>query len=215
MKGIFKLRPSLPRYMVTYDVNIVLNYLKSFPPIPAIQLKELTFKVTTLLCLLSGQRCQTIHALKLDFMHKEKDRIVFYIPTILKTTTPTFHTAPLEFLAYEEDHSVCIVRHLNYYISLTEPLREANTLLISYAKPHKAVSSSTVGRYVKTVLKDSGIDTTIFSAHSTRSATTSKTNLKGLSLKDIEKAAGWKNCKTFALFYKKPIVNNFGDTLLS
>ena len=28
MKGVFILRPALPRYNVTWDVNIVLNYLK-------------------------------------------------------------------------------------------------------------------------------------------------------------------------------------------
>jgi len=27
MKGVFKLRPSLPKYTVTYDVTILLNYM--------------------------------------------------------------------------------------------------------------------------------------------------------------------------------------------
>ena len=30
MKGVFNIRPALPRYEVTWDVSVVLNILKSF-----------------------------------------------------------------------------------------------------------------------------------------------------------------------------------------
>lgn len=40
-------------------------------------------------------------------------------------------------------------------------------------KPHKLVSSSTVGRWIKDQLKEAGVDTTIFSAHLTRGAVAS------------------------------------------
>ena len=213
LKGMFKIRPSLPRYTVTYDVNIVFNYLRTLPPIPLISLKELTMKVSTLLCLLSGHRAQSIHCLHIDFMYRDAEKIAFYIPKILKNTTPTFHPDPLEFLVLKEDPEICVVTHLNHYISLTENLRKDQTLLVSH-KTFTSVTSSTIGKWVKEVLKLAGVDTTTFSAHSTRSASASKSALHGLSLADIEKAGGWRNCRTIAKFYNKVVKDNFGEFVL-
>ena len=41
MKGIFKLRPAIPRYIEPYDVNQVLNYLKTLGIIKTYQLRIL------------------------------------------------------------------------------------------------------------------------------------------------------------------------------
>ena len=40
-------------------------------------------------------------------------------------------------------------------------------------------------------------------------------NNMGLSVKDLVKAAGWKNGSVFQKFYKFHIMKNFGDTVLS
>ena len=49
-------------------------------------------------------------------------------------------------------------------------------------KPHKPVSSSTLGRWIKTVMTDSGIDTSLFKPHSVRGASTSALYQRGASL---------------------------------
>ena len=70
MKGIFRLRPSLPRYTVTYDVQVVLDYLDNLGENSVLTLKQLTERVATLLCLLSGQRDQTFtHRCQGDKIH--------------------------------------------------------------------------------------------------------------------------------------------------
>ena len=48
LKGMFRERPALPRYTVTYDANIVLKFLRSIP-LENITIKQLTQKVVTLL----------------------------------------------------------------------------------------------------------------------------------------------------------------------
>ena len=58
---------------------------------------------------------------------------------------------------------------------------------------------------VKTVLKRSGIDTSEFSCHSTRAASTSCAKAAGLNLQHIMQSAGWSNTSTFAKFYDKHI----------
>ena len=62
LKGIFQLRPSVPRYNCVWDVKIVLNFLETLSPLHDINLKDLTIKLTMLMVLLSAQRVQTIVA---------------------------------------------------------------------------------------------------------------------------------------------------------
>ena len=87
---------------------------------------------------------------------------------------------------------------------------------ISYAPPHKPVSSRTLVRWVSDILHKACIHTKTFKTHSLLSASTSNTLSVGLSLTEIAKAAGWTNVKTFGKFYNKPVIdNNFRNFLLT
>lgn len=55
LKGVYEARSSNPRYAVTWDVNKVLNYLKSISTTEC-SLKDLTLKLVTLMSLVSAQR---------------------------------------------------------------------------------------------------------------------------------------------------------------
>ena len=215
MSGIFKLRPSLPKYTETYDVKVVLDYLTTIQTSILTPLKELSMKLVTLLCLLSGQRNQTLAALDMDFMNITDSYCHFYIPTILKTTKPGRHLKPLELNSYTADTSLCPVALIKTYIAATASLRkDESKFFISYKPPHKSVNSCTLARWCKNTLNLAGINCEIFSAHSTRSAATSSAHSKGLNLQEINKAAGWSNARTFANYYQKRIALNFGDTVL-
>ena len=61
---------------------------------------------------------------------------------------------------------------------------------ISFKPSHKAVTSTTISRWVLNVLKEAGVNVSVFSAHPTRSAASSKASGKGLNLTEISKAAG-------------------------
>ncbi|KAI8426072.1 hypothetical protein MSG28_005035 [Choristoneura fumiferana] len=60
-------------------------------------------------------------------------------------------------------------------------------------RPYKPASSQTLSRWIKQVLIDSGVDVTVYGAHSTRHAATSAANAAGISLDTIRKAAGWSS----------------------
>ena len=215
LKGVFELKPSLPRYRRIWDVSVVLQHLKNLEPVNALDLKVLTLKFTMLLCLLTGQRCQTLSKLDITLMQKLPGKYVFTIGEKLKTTRPGKHLEPIELTAFEPDINLCVVTHLNQYLVKTQNLRGSTSqLLISYVKPHKAVSNTTIGKWCKSVLKDAGIDVTEFTSHSGRSAATSYASHTSLTLQDILKAGGWSNAQTFAKHYHKPIVWNFGTSLL-
>jgi hypothetical protein len=114
---------------------------------------------------------------------------------------------------------ICPVTVLKEYVARTLPLRKNNfQLLLSYQKPHKPVSSETIGKCIKKTLTKAGIDIKVFGAHSTRSASTSAAKVGHMPISTVMDAAGWSNTKTFSKFYGKPIESdqkeNFGHSLL-
>ena len=165
LKGVFELRPALPRYKEIWDVSPVLNMLESWKLGSTLTLKDLTLKVTMLLALLSGQRLQTLKAFSVKSMTLTDTKCVFQINVPLKTTRPGRHMSTLEFCEYTPSDDLCIVKHLKFYVNSTSTLRrDCDQLLITYNKPHRAASSETIGRWLKTVMTKSGIDTQQFGA---------------------------------------------------
>ncbi|EZA57491.1 hypothetical protein X777_02393 [Ooceraea biroi] len=81
------------------------------------------------------------------------------------------------------------------------------SFFVSYRKPHNSVSSQTLGRWVKEILEAAGINVSIFSAHSTRHASTSYAARKGINIDEICRTAGWsKTSQVFARFYNRPVI---------
>ena len=88
---------------------------------------------------------------------------------------------------------------------MTKSIRKSNKLLLSFVKPYKPISTSALSKWCVSTLQQAGVDITVFRSHSTRSASTSHSQRKGLFIKQINKAAGWSFVQTFAGFYRKPI----------
>ena len=124
MKGIFELKPSLPKYNEIWDVRVVLDYSKTFGASSALSLKELTLKLTMLLCLTTGQRGQTIHNFDNNYIQNLSDRYRISVHEKLKQTKPGRDLKPIELLAFPEDKELCVVQHLREYIHRTDPLRK-------------------------------------------------------------------------------------------
>jgi hypothetical protein len=59
MRGVFQLRPALPRYTETWNVSVI-KYLSNMEPTAELKMENLTTKLTMLLALLSGHRTQTL-----------------------------------------------------------------------------------------------------------------------------------------------------------
>ena len=106
------------------------------------------------------------------------------------------------------EQELCPYRTLECYLERTLPVRavEHTALLLSYVKPFAPVGSSTVGRWIKNLLEQSGVDTSVFKAHSTRAASASKAN-QTVRIHAVLKHIGWSTESTFRKFYQKPIVD--------
>ena len=119
--------------------------------------------------------------------------------------------------AFDNNKKVCPVFLIKYYIRRTKSLRDNTQLFISPHRPHHPVAKSTLSRWVKLTLAKAGINTDIYTAHSTRSASTSAAAAASVDISKIMKAASWTNASTFKRFYRKDIVDpsgSFGNTIL-
>ena len=217
MKGFFEIRPVLPKNLVMWDTNIVLNWVKKMSPIKYLSLKNLTRKLVILIALLTGQRAQTMHTILLNNMTKSGKGCSIRIGDVLKQSRPGKHQFELFLGAYPPDRRLCVITVLNEYEKRTSLVRnDCQNLLISYVKPYKPVTVLTVSRWIKSVLKEAGVDMTIFTPHSTRAASTSVVAHNSVPIGTILKTAGWVQESTFSKFYKKPIVKReqFTESIL-
>lgn len=204
MMGVFAARPSLPRYSSVWDTNLVFSYLEKLQKTTLLQL---SCKMCILFLLLTAQRCQTLHLIKLDDIVFCEDKIVIHLNHLLKQSKPGHHLEAITLHKYVKNPKLCIFDTMKEYIKRTKYLRGTeDKLLISTQKPHKAVSQQTVSRWVKHIMLKAGINQR-FGVHSTRAASTSTARLAGVPLNTIIRTAGWKNAGTFAKFYNKRIEN--------
>ena len=63
MKGLFNSIPAVPRYVQSWDVSYVVEYLKTLFPLESLDLKTLTLKLVALVSLSLAPRAQTLVAL--------------------------------------------------------------------------------------------------------------------------------------------------------
>lgn len=201
MRGIFNKKPPKPKYRFIWDVDLVLGYLETL--VINDNLGKLTHKLVMLLALTSASRASEIWQLDLDYMIRMDSFYSFTLPRPTKVQKQGDSHTELKFYKFDDNKSLCVFRTLDAYIEETKSVRgEETNLLIATIQPHHKVVTSTVSRWLKEVIRDSGIEIKHFQGHSTRSASTSKALLNGASVEDIMQAAHWSNKSTFQKFLK-------------
>ena len=148
LKGVFEAKPSLPRYGKMWDLNVLLSHLRQLPDYESISLRQLSGKLASLLAVLTGQRCQTIHALAVGNtdMHLEGEKCTFFVRELLKHSRPGTHLKPISLKGFPEDRKLCLLTCLKAYLVATANLRSQ--------KPHRPVSKDTVSRWIRGMLTD-------------------------------------------------------------
>ena len=193
----------------------MLDYFRQWKDNKELSLKELSLKTTTLVALVTAQRVQSLHKLDLDCMTQENDRITFEFD-LLKQSRPSVKSPIMELCAYPENPKICVVKTLSHYLERTQSFREQETkLFLTYQIPHHAVSATTISRWIKSMLKRAGVDTSKFGAHSTRAAFSSAAKQAGGRIMDILSTGGWSTERTFASHYSVTIQkrNNIADAI--
>ena len=143
LKGIYNLRPPLPRYSSTWDVSVLTQYLGTLFPLNSLSLKQLTLKTVSLCALCSAGRSQTLGALSISNLVQLKESIQFIVTERLKTSRPGKPSDIVIFPSVPSKPHVCPMSTVSAYITRTCNLRNPTDfrLFISFVKPHGAVFS--------------------------------------------------------------------------
>lgn len=217
-RGIYGLRPNLPKYEITWDPSIVLKFLAKQIN-SQLNLRGLTQKTLVLLLLATGQRIQSIASIECQNITETADGINIKIPKRLKTSGRNKYQPNISLPFFNNNKQLCVAGAVKLYLEKTSNFRNAltNNLFMTHKKPFRNASSQTLSRWVKNILDKSGIDSKIFTAYSTRHAATSAAARKGVSIDVIRQSAGWsEKSGTFAKFYLRPIhTNNFSQAVLN
>ncbi|KAM4690570.1 uncharacterized protein WCC33_017974 [Rhinophrynus dorsalis] len=202
MRGIRFSRPPRSRYQSVWNVNAVLGLLEGWPSNEFLSLKQLSAKLTMLLCLVSFKRVSDVRALDLHSRSFTPEGVQFRISRRTKTAIRV-----VSYPSFPAQPQLCVVRCLREYELRTAVLRQAAfpQLLVSFRKPFLPVSAATLSRWVRWVMQLAGIDISLFGAHSARGAMASMALHAGGRLEDILRAADWSRESTFRDFYCKPI----------
>lgn len=208
-KGVYRTKPSYPKYSETWDPNIVLDHLSNLYPNTELALELITKKLVTLLALSTAQRVQTLSLIRVCNVKINNTNVEIIVDDLIKTSAPGRRPPRLIIPFFPNKIEICPAKTLLSYLDMTKLYRDepsTERLLLTYKKPIHNATSSTLSRWIKNTLYNSGIDTSLFSAHSVRHASTSAANRKGLSIELIKKTAGWTgNSLVFARFYNRPL----------
>ena len=90
MKGIFHVRPVIPKTIFTWDVKVVLRFLETLDN-ERLTLRLLAVKLSILIVLTTGQRCQTLKLMNLQNIEINNNYVKIRIGDLLKQSKPNKH----------------------------------------------------------------------------------------------------------------------------
>jgi len=219
-KGVYNSRPPQPRYTHTWDVSAVLNHIAHLGNNRDLSLKQLSFKLLMLMSLTSASRVSELQALDLRFRRYTTDGVVFKLASLTKKRQAGASLKERYFASFVDNDKLCVVQCLKQYEAVTNQFRtivpeKAAPLFLSHIKPHKPVTTQCLAHWIKDLLKEAGVNTDVFKAHSVRGATTSAALDKGVLISDILSTADWSRESTFRNFYYRPsTANTFAQRVL-
>lgn len=210
MKGVFNMRPPIPRYQEVWDTDLVLEMFKKreWNPVSKISIKMLSQKVTMLVLLCSGERPQILRAMNVVNMEITGDSFCFDIKNDqIKQGRIGYKPKRLVLKAFPKDERICVYKSLRTYLKRTLNRRgKVKSMFLTLNKPYKEASRDTLSRWSKETLSLAGVDTNKFKAGSTRAASVSQASKAGGTLGEILNAGGWSQETTFTRWYKRPIL---------
>ena len=211
LKAMYNLRTPKTKYSAIWSAHIVLRNIKELGPSQSLTLKQLTLKSILLLALASFARVSELSTIDFHSLNFAEDRLSFALMRPRKSQR--FGPLASFFInCLPDDQLLCPVRCVREYVKRMEHVRRVGPtgLFIAHKPPHQSVGKSTIARWVKEALTTAGVDTSIYSAHSTRGAAASQAHVDGEPCDRILATASCARASTFHRFYNKQIETGDG-----
>ena len=126
--------------------------------------------------------------LDIQWMSYQADGVIFQPAHLAKQSRSSKHLADFFFPRFKDDPVICPVITLRTYEKRTKEFRDLQspspktTLFLSWIGKHNLVTSSTIARWLNSIMSEAGIDVGIFKSHSVRGATCTKAAGVGVTL---------------------------------
>ena len=151
-KYFWKQRPALPRYLVSWDVGKLLALLKSWHPLQALTLEQLTLKTVALIALTSSDRAQTLESIDIEHSHDSEEAIMFPIYSLLKVSKTNRPVRVVKCIKWEDPRlnvADYVVGYLNKILkfrlqAVKKGLPKPNEKLYTYLQIPVVVPKSSV-----------------------------------------------------------------------
>ena len=178
-------------------------------------------KLVTLFALTCPEMISALVSLDLRHCSVRSEGVSFKL-TVPRKTGSLDKPAEAFFARFDQDRKLCPVECFRYYLKLSRNVRPVipsslpNKLFISFIRPHKPVTSTTLGRWLRIFMSAAGIDSHVFKAHSVRGVSTTAASTVFVPLSTIMSMADWSSASTFRTFYYKQFFNSdFATGVLS
>lgn len=205
MRGVYNRKLPAPKYSRFREVDSVIEFLISLCPNSDLTFKNLLMKLAMLLALSS--LCRVLELASID-----RDSVIFLnnqARFALQKPRKSQRNSSLQVITIDKlmpTSLACPVETLRDFVSVADQRRKKDgprSLFIGLRPPYNSVGASTVARWLKLVLNDAGVDTSIYSAHSTRGASVSNAANSGVPTEAILVAGNWNSESTFTRFYRR------------
>lgn len=204
LRGVARQRPPTPKYSHIWNVDVVLSYIKKMTCNDKLDMMNLSIKLVGLLALASGQRVQTLAAIRTQNIKFSNDSVNIFISDTLKTSGINNVQPCISFPTFKRCKALCVKSCLENYLSRTSGIRKTDYLFITTTSPYRRATSQTLSKWLVKLLDLSGVNTDVYKSHSFRHSSTSKAFKKGVSVNSIYNAAGWTSkSRVFGKFYNR------------
>ena len=154
---IFNCRPLQAKYMFVWNVQVLLNYIKSkgdaLAPCQTKKTLNVMHTIWPLLFCLLFFGLSNLHCLDIRYLVNTGDNVTCHFHKKHKSWRKDNATPWLTIYSHSTDKELCVVKTLNRNLKVTEERWEGKTqLLLSFKKAYRKIVSSTVSGCIKTIL---------------------------------------------------------------
>ena len=150
-------------------------------------------------------------ALDVRYQVFKPEGVLFRLPTLTKKRKVGAPPREIFFGAYPPDERLCVVEAWKHYEACTNQYRKSedstkeNRLFLSCLKPHRPVTSQRIAHWIKDLLQEAGVDTSVF-RHTQLEVPLLWQPIprEYLSFQEILQTADWSKDSTFRRFYYHP-----------
>jgi integrase len=213
MKNIDLKRPSEPAYATTWDLDLLTDWLNTFPSNQQTTMELLRMKCILLFKILTMARSSDVEYVSFHSIAINGNRLSgkFKPPKGYRRGSDL----RFDWEGCPEKENLCIVRAWSEYLRRTVGARrELDRVFVTLYPPFKEISRQRIAKVTLEAMERSGIDITKFKAHSTRMASASKSLDLGASVDEVMKQGRWRSRSVFMAFYNRAKPRNFTSLLL-